>query len=1151
MASIAALSHWLRAGLVAVAAVSCAGAGLARADMVKGTATMSKPGDYARLVIRLDEEVEAEVKVVGSVLVVAFKKPVNVPVARLVEQVPDYVSTARRDPDGTAIRFALTRPVKVNTMAAGERLFVDLLPENWSGMPPGLPQDVVRELAERARAAEKILRQQRYMAEAKKQAPIRVRALMQPTFVRYVFELPDGVGVSTELGRERLTVLFDAPLNFDLADAQVAAPSNVAGLEQKNEGRGTAIELALIGDVNVHSFREDRNFVVDVGFQAEQQVAPRGGISAPPPQPPPAPPVTEPAASSAPKAAPAAAIATALPPPPAVPVQAVELPPPQAPPPSANAPPGASAVEVRRDSDSVRLTFSFHAPVAAALFSRADTLWLIVDSQAPLDLAALRAEAAGVVRDIATLPLADAQAVRMRLDHPQLASLAQAGSDWVLTFADTVRQPPQQLSVQRNIDDPTHANVTIPFNHPARLHRLTDPDSGELLLAVTAPTPSRGFIKRQDFVEFRLLQSMHGVILQPNTDDVSVELAGDRILIGRPGGLTLSAAEAPPEHAPPMARPAFDPELWNDHLKADFNEREHALITAAAMAPEGKRHAGRLDLARFYFAWGFYAEARGVLDTVLAETGPAQDNPAALLLRAAASILGNRPAEGLKDLAHPAISASHDAQIWKAVALARQEKWAEAREKFKNAEFLVSALPVELQRVAVIEALRAMMAVRDYAGANARLNELEVITVPDSLRPTVAVLQGQLAEAFGRDADATANYREAINSPDRRAAAEATLREMLVRKRHGQIKPEEMLADLETLALTWRGNTVEVATMQQLARLYADLGRYREALLAARTTTVLQPNSDIARTMQDAAAAWFSDIYLGTKGDDMPPIEALATFYEFRELTPIGRRGDEMIRRLADRLAAIDLLDQACELLQYQTDHRLEGAARAQVATRLAMFYLMNRKPERAIAALHASRVTELAGELRQQRLLLEARAQSDIGRHDLALDIIANLNGRETVRLRSDIYWAARRWRDAAEQIEVLFGERWREFQPLNAGEKSDIMRAAIGYALAEDALGTARLREKYGPLLAGDDRKAFDIAARPVAATSAEFAAVARMAAAVDTLDGFLREMKVRYPETAARTPLPPEKRTDPISTGSLPVIPGLKSALSGKTP
>ena len=266
-------------------------------------------------------------------------------------------------------------------------------------------------------------------------------------------------------------------------------------------------------------------------------------------------------------------------------------------------------------------------------------------------------------------------------------------------------------------------------------------------------------------------------------------------------------------------------------------------------------------------------------------------------------------------------------------------------------------------------------------------------------------------------------------------------------------------------------------------------------------------------------------LFLSPKGDDLPPVDALGLFYEYRELTPIGRRGDEMIRRLADRLVAVDLLDQASELLQYQVDHRLEGAARAQVAARLAMVYLTNRKPDRAIAALRTTRIADLSGELRQQRLLLEARAQSDVGRHDLALDIISNIGGREAIRLRSDIYWASRRWREASEQIELYYADRWRDFKPLNPEEKSDVIRAVVGYALAEDAIGLARFREKYAPLMSGDaDRAAFETASKPAAANSAEFGPIAKMAASVDTLDGFLREMKTRFPDATAKATLPP---------------------------
>ena len=143
----------------------------------------------------------------------------------------------RRDPDGSAIRLSLSRKVTVNTMTAGERIFVDLLPDTWSGQPPALPAEVVRELSERARVAERALRQQRAAAAAQKRPPIRVRASVQPTFVRFVFEMPDGVGVSSVLNDQRLSLLFNAALSFDLADAKLAVPPNIASIGQKIERR--------------------------------------------------------------------------------------------------------------------------------------------------------------------------------------------------------------------------------------------------------------------------------------------------------------------------------------------------------------------------------------------------------------------------------------------------------------------------------------------------------------------------------------------------------------------------------------------------------------------------------------------------------------------------------------------------------------------------------------------------------------------------------------------------------------------------------------------------------------------------------------------------------------------------------------------------
>ena len=154
-------------------------------------------------------------------------------------------------------------------------------------------------------------------------------------------------------------------------------------------------------------------------------------------------------------------------------------------------------------------------------------------------------------------------------------------------------------------------------------------------------------------------------------------------------------------------------------------------------------------------------------------------------------------------------------------------------------------------------------------------------------------------------------------------------------------------------------------------------------------------------------------------------------------------------------------------------------------------------------------------------------------------------MRGREAIRLRSDIYWAARRWRESAEQIEVLYGQRWRDFQPLTDSEKSDVIRAAIGYALANDALGLSRWREKYGPKMTTDaDRYAFDIASKPGSADPAALERIAKMAATVDTLDGFLREMRKRFPDAVARAKIP-HIPGDAETTGALPAIVGKVSS------
>jgi tetratricopeptide (TPR) repeat protein len=1138
----------------------------AGAAPIQGEVAVSTANGYARLVFTLGEETDAEVRLANGIVIIQFRKAVDISADPIPLAAGSYVGAARRDPDGSAIRLALNRKVTVNSMAAGEKLFVDLLPEGWTGLPPGLPQEVVEDLAKRAREAEKKARQQLRIGQQRALPPVRVRVGVQPTFTRYTFALPQLIPVSIERADERMSFTFDAPFKFDLADAQAALPPVIGAIDAQAGNENVSVRFEFIGKVDVRTFREDNNYVVDI-----VPIAPRGEAAAEPDEPkalsPLASVLSEPRAPDKAQAAPppskptktrgdatstpqkpaappagAAASRDAFDPPATIPAREGEDITPRRP----ADPEGPVVVDVRRQGEAVRLTFPFAAPTPAAVFRRADTLWLVFDSHAPIDINKVVVQSGRSIRNAVVTRSRDGQVVQLKLDKPKLTSIGAEGPVWTVVVGDVMLEPTQPLSVVRIVQDGGRASITIPFEQPTQLHRLSDSDVGDTLLVVTALGPARGFLKPQEFVEFNALVSTHGVVIQPRADDVVAEVNSDKIVVARPGGLTLSNASA--RGAMPgqirgsgsNARVAsgllvLDPQTWGFDREADFRERQTQLIAAAAAADEGERVPARLNLARFYLARDLVTEAKGVLDVAALDESAMADG-SAQVLRAVTNVMLGRGADAVKDLAHAAVATRSEATLWRALALAQQGKWSEAREGFRSLDTATATLPMELQRYAFHEAVRAAVEARDFGAAQSLLVEFDTLGTTREREADLIVLKGRVMEGLGRLAEALTLYRAAAESPDRPAAARARLREVALRQSIGEMKREDATLALEALTTTWRGDETEAEALQLLGRLYAEEGRHRDGFQVMRTALTVFPLSEMTRRIQDEATLAFESLFLGGKGDAMPPIDALSLFYDFRDLTPVGRRGDEMIRKLVDRLVSVDLLDQAAELLQHQVDNRLQGAARAQVAVRLAAIYLIARKPDRTIQVLRASRTGDLPNELRNQRLMIEARAQSEVGRPELALEVIANLPGREVERLRVDILWKARRWRDAGEQIEKIYGDRWREFTPLTEPERADVLRAAVAYALADDTIGLDRFRTKYAPKMAdGADRRAFDVVTRPFNTGTPEFGDVAKVVAAADTLEAFLRDIKAKFPEMTA-----PAAST-PAAQPAAPAAPG----------
>jgi hypothetical protein len=275
---------------MALLGVAFAGALAAVADPIKASVEAKVEDGYARLVFTMSDDVDANVRIAGSILIISFKQPTDISVDRLAVQAPDYIAAARRDPDGMAVRLALVRKITVNSLAVAERLFVDLLPDTWTGASPGLPQDVVADLVRRLDKAERLVRLEHLDTKPKTLAPVRVHVASQPTFTRYVFDIPELTSVSADRAAGRLTLTFDAPFKFDLGDVEATLPRSVTAISSKHEDTSASVEFNFLNNVDVRTFRGDGGYVVDLvgaddkpGEGAEAPADKNATLQTPPP----------------------------------------------------------------------------------------------------------------------------------------------------------------------------------------------------------------------------------------------------------------------------------------------------------------------------------------------------------------------------------------------------------------------------------------------------------------------------------------------------------------------------------------------------------------------------------------------------------------------------------------------------------------------------------------------------------------------------------------------------------------------------------------------------------------------------------------------------------------------------------------------------
>ena len=1056
---------------------------------------------YARLILSfpsLDALPPYEFRVDNGVLSVEFEDPVDILLPDVAVTMPNYLSMARIDPDGRGLRLALKDGFNFNRIEAGEKLFVDLMPTTWQGMPPALPQDIIDELAERARqAAIKAERERKARMAAELNPAVNVRVGRNATFLRVQFDwsVPTE-GTFSKKGNVGAAT-FEWPAEMDLTSLLTSLPPELVSAEAGSSADGVAASFIFAEGVEPRFYAiSPSQYVLDIDIagQALPQLTP-GQLTA----------------EASHLAAEAEAQALAAEPQ----VAALKV---------------AAAETVRPFinvlGNTVRVVFPFEQDTPAAVFRRGDTVWMIFDTVSGIEAPARSAELDEIAGDFAVISSGDTQVVRLDLTQDRLATLGSEGMAWVLSLGDMMLSPTEPLALSRRRDIEGSFEMVADIVRPGRVHDFRDPLVGDVLKVVTAFPPARGLTRSLDYVDFNALRSVHGLVVQPKSVNLEVTIESPEAVISTTGGLTVSAIDTLRQtsaEAREAARAGYldlssleerDPEAFAE-------ERDH--LEAVAAAGEGRdRDMARLRLAQYLVANRFAIEALGVLRVLESELRATDLTREIRATAAIANVLAGRPRDALSLLNAASLDQEVDALFWRTIARAETQDYRGARFDAMEARGIADSYPEWARNRFRLAAARAAIEAEDPSLAQGMLDAIDFGSLSVEEASLHHLLAGRIDEAEGRNQEALDTYGQVIASEVRPTRAEAVYRTLLLLDEEGRLDLAKGTQTLAAETLLWRGDALEAEMQTLLAQLYFRNGDYRLGFETVKSAVANYPESPSVNALRDQAQSMFADLYLNGVADSIGAVEAMAIYYDFQHLTPPGARGDEMIRNLARRLVRVDLLAQAADLLQYQLDNRLRGVARTQIASDLAVIYLADRRPQDAIRVLNETQLPGLPESLQRQRRILEARAMIDGGRDQLALDLISNMDGKDVELLRIDAHWKARRYSQAGEMIEAIYGSE-PEGKPLSMVARMSLVKAAVGYVLAGDDFGLSRLRAKFGEqMVASPEWPMFDYVTGPIQTSSLEFKRVASEVAAVDSLGAFLASYRETYAGEGALTPL-----------------------------
>ncbi len=299
--------------------------------------------------------------------------------------------------------------------------------------------------------------------------PIGIRFGRHDTFDRLVLDWPAPVHVTLVVGDATATLRFDRPATLDAERLNAVLPAEMRPATVVKDGTGLSFRVPPGKEVHDHS--AGHLVVMDL------------------------------LASVAPDAA--------TPPPAAAPV--------------IRAPVARPALRILRltAADGVSLRFQGEAASSCAMFERGGYVWAIFDRPAALDLPAVEARASPAVQQI---PHAFVTMLRIAIPPNSDPEPGRLDGDWTLKFRHGGSPDPSPAA----LTDRNGFYAVADAGHPIA---FSDPDQGDLLIAVPMRALARAPALVTGRAGYRALPTLQGLVFVPENDQLRITIQPEGVML--------------------------------------------------------------------------------------------------------------------------------------------------------------------------------------------------------------------------------------------------------------------------------------------------------------------------------------------------------------------------------------------------------------------------------------------------------------------------------------------------------------------------------------------------------------------------------------------------------------------------------------------